>query len=666
MPSATLRSAPPIRGSRWLYAFAQASLFVLLSTALRIDLLVKFGPHSSLGDAVFRIFSIGSLLDAVVAFILFLPLATWLAFARARWIERTWHRCLIFAGSGLCWALLLFLFCAEFYFFKEYTSRFNTVAIDYLHYWTEVSGNTLAVYPVKRIIAACMFGGGAIAWALDRWLWPAANVAPKLRLRALGVWLGATAALVVAATHVNFQSSSERLVNELSSNGITNGIIALWTRDLDYPHFFPTLSRDEAYARTRRLIDTQGAVWTNEPYSLQRRIPGDEAQPKLNLIVLVQESFGSEFWGCLNLKNGKPPNASLTPELDALAADEGMLFTKLLADGNRTVRGMEAIFASFPPLPGDAILARKKSQGCDTIAAVLARDGYSTTFIYTGRGLFDDLEPFMLNNGFERFIEGKDFEHPTFSTVWGHCDEDLYDRVITEARTAHATGKPFLVSAMSTSNHQPFEFPAGRVDKHLHGHKAGARYSSAALARFFEQAKKEPFWEDTIFAVVADHGARVYGSQTVPVLSYEIPLLILGPAAVKQAARIETAGCQLDVAPTLLGLIGRPYDSVFYGRDLLSPASARFALLNHNRSIALYREPELIALSLGKVVERFTRIDRTKLERRPLDPATEYAAGDAAALFQTADELYSQRRYAVKPTNAEPTPSPNHALSKSP
>ena len=87
-------------------------------------------------------------------------------------------------------------------------------------------------------------------------------------------------------------------------------------------------------------------------------------------------------------------------------------------------------------------------------------------------------------------------------------------------------------------------------------------------------------------------------------------MLIAGPAAVAQAKRVETLGCQLDVAPTIMSLIGRPYDSVFYGRDLLSPASARFALLNHNRSIALYREPELVALSLGKVIERFTRTDR--------------------------------------------------------
>jgi phosphoglycerol transferase MdoB-like AlkP superfamily enzyme len=542
---------------------------------------------------------------------------------------------------------LFFLFQAEFYFFEEYTSRFNTVAIDYLHYWTEVSGNISAMYPVKRIIALCLLGATGVTLAVRRWAWPGAVTGVKTRLAHLGGWLLATGALLAGATQINFQGSSERLLNEIASNGLTGGTVAIFTRDLDYAHFFPTLSREESFVRARKLLDTPGAVWSSDPFSLQRRIPGDPARKKLNVIVLAQESFGSEFWGCLNLQDGKPPHKSLTPKLDAIAEKEGLLFTHLFADGNRTVRGMEAIFASFPPLPGDAILARNKSQNCETLASVLDRDGYSTTFIYPGRGLFDDMEPFMLANGFQRFISGPDFSHPTFSTVWGHCDEDLYDRALEEARAAHQSGQPFFIATMSVSNHQPFVFPKNKVDPKLKGHKAGARYSDLAVSRFIEQARKEPFWQASIIAIVSADGARVYGSQTVPVLSYEIPLLIVGPAAVQHSQRIDTAGCQLDVAPTILGLIGRPYDSVFYGRDLLTPAAERFALLNHNRSIAIYREPELVALSLGKVVERFTRADRHTLIKQGLDAATQEAAKDATALFQTADELYRERRYTI-------------------
>ena len=635
--------------SRWAFASLQVVLFVLLSTILRMILVARFGPKPA-SASVGWMFGSGLLLDATVALILFLPTAVCIAVATRRWLEFRWQRGLLLASTGLCWALLIFLFQAEYFFFEEYSSRFNTVAIDYLHYWTEVSGNVSAMYPVKSIVAMCVLGAAAITWALRNWAWPSEALSPRARIAGMLAWLAAAAALLGCVTRLDFHRDNDRLVNEIASNGLVSGSIAFWTRDLEYAHFFPTLPRDEAFRRARQLLDAPGAEWSTDPCSLQRRIPGDPQRPRLNVIVLAQESFGSEFWGCLNLKDGKPPKRSLTPQLDALAAREGLLFTNLFADGNRTVRGMEAIFASFPPLPGDAMLARSKSQGCDTLATVLARDGYSTTFVYGGRGLFDDMKPFFLANGFQRFIEGSDFERPTFSTVWGHCDEDLYDRVLTEARAAHQSGQPFLISAMTVSNHQPFAFPPGRVDPKLKGHKAGARYSDVALARFIEQSKNEPFWQDTVFAIVADHGARVYGSQTVPVLSYEIPLLILGPAAVKSAQRVATAGCQLDVTPTILGLIGRPYDSVFYGRDLLAPAANRFALLNHNRSIAIYREPELVALSLGKVVERFTREDRKTLARQPMDASTEAASQDAIALFQTADELYNQHRYSARPT----------------
>src|SRR6185369_16227248 len=91
-----------------------------------------------------------------------------------------------------------------------------------------------------------------------------------------------------------------------------------------------------------------------------------------------------------------------------------------------------------------------------------------------------------------------------------------------------------------------------------------------ALGEFFRLARKEPFWTNTIFAVVADHGARVYGEQSIPIHSYEIPLLIAGPSVVKGPGRIGELGCSMDVAPTLLGLIGRPYETTFFGQDLMN------------------------------------------------------------------------------------------------
>src|SRR2546429_9124857 len=99
--------------------------------------------------------------------------------------------------------------------------------------------------------------------------------------------------------------------------------------------------------------------------TMRRRVAGESARSRLNVVICLEESLGSEFWGCLGRPN------TLTPEMDKLAADEGMLFTNIYACGNRTVRGMEGVLSSFPPLPGDSIVKRHLSDNVETVARVL-------------------------------------------------------------------------------------------------------------------------------------------------------------------------------------------------------------------------------------------------------------------------------------------------------
>ena len=123
-------------------------------------------------------------------------------------------------------------------------------------------------------------------------------------------------------------------------------------------------------------------------------------------------------------------------------------------------------------------------------------------------------------------------------------------------------------------------------------------------ADFSRSAKKEAFWTNTVFVVVADHGARVYGKQSIPIHSYEIPLLIAGPAVVKTPSRVGQLGWSLDVLTTVLGLLGRPYETMFFGRDLLKtqPEEGR-AFLNHNRDIGMLARDRLVVLGLMQTAE---------------------------------------------------------------
>jgi phosphoglycerol transferase MdoB-like AlkP superfamily enzyme len=453
----------------------------------------------------------------------------------------------------------------------------------------------------------------------------------------------------VAIPTLNFKQariSTDRTLNEVANNGAISFAAAAWTHNLDYTNFYKTLPLSEAYARTRKILTESNTQFVEDGNSIRRHVLGDTNRPRLNLVILLEESLGSEFWGCLGRKK------TLTPEMDKLAADEGMLFTNLYANGNRTVRGMEGVLSSFPSLPGDSIVKRDRSDNVETLARVLKRDGYSTVFLYGGRGVFDGMRSYAVRNGYERFVEQKHFAHPTFTTAWGVCDEDIFARCIEEFRTLNDAGKPFFGTVLSVSNHRPYTYPKGRIpeDPDKQWRVNAVKYSDYSLGQFFKAAQKEAFWTNTIFAVIADHGARVYGNQSIPIHSYEIPLLIAGPAVVKGSSQIGQLGCSLDVGPTLLGLIGRPYETLFFGRDLLKmKAEDGRIFLNHNRDIGMLAHDRLVVLGLMQTDE-FYEGDPKHVEMTPLahpGDADLEIEKDASAIYQVADDLYMHQRYHV-------------------
>jgi membrane-anchored protein YejM (alkaline phosphatase superfamily) len=721
------------------------SLAALLSwSALRLALYLKFRPPgTTLSDTV-KVFAAGLHADAVmalavpvilVAFAGILSTAAWLMLAPAKFALPPLRalplwRWLFGAVVSACCAAGVFLLISEWYFFEEFESRFNCVAIDYLLYPHEVFTNIRESYPVPAIMAACLLFGGLAAWlAFRRWrphwqsigigagaavaallvtaavllvqhyfnygmaacavLAPAAGVIfwramPSIkcleaRRSSVGVltWVAAAVAGFLSLRPSESAFSSQRVLNELAGNGWASALRAAWTRDLDFPAFYHSLPRGEAFRRARRLLEEPGATFAGpeappEPprspdetvdetaeeqwldaarLSLTRDLAGDAARPRLSLCILLEESLGSEFWGVLDGHDRFGHPQDLTPEMDKLSAERGLLFTRILADGNRTIRGFEGVFSSFPPLPGDSILARDKTSRVETIARVLQRDGYQSLFLYGGHGTFDNISSYTLPNGWDRLIEQRDFDNPAHTTAWGVSDEDLYHRGLAEMRALHDSGRPFLVSFMTVSNHRPYTFPDDRIapGKSAPGRANAVRYADWALGDFFRRAQVEPFWKDTIFAVIADHGARVYGSQTIPLQSYQIPVLLAGGPLERVPRRVDVPGCQLEVAPTLLGLIGRPYRSLFFGHDLLKPGAAArdHSLMHHNRSIAIHRAGRQVVFGLNQTLEYWQGDTASgRMERVNTPDATMLELqNDGAALFTAADALYTGLRY---------------------
>jgi phosphoglycerol transferase MdoB-like AlkP superfamily enzyme len=654
---------PPLSWRRSRYGFAAFYCLSLVAgwSILRLVLFFAYKPTGLSAADPWLAFLSGFHRDLFAALVETIPLLFWMFIVRDRaFLQARWHRIVFLAAALVCSFAQIFLLCVEFFFFDEFKSRFNTVAVDYLLYPKEVFINIWESYHVGVVLAVCL----ALSLA---WLFAASKLFPQIWERPFSArsrwWhlAGAVALAAMLTPTLNLKGahvSNDRTLNELANNGALAFAAAAWTHNLDYAAFYKTLPKDEAYQRTRRLLAENNAQFEAEGQSIRRRVAGDPARPRLNVVVFLEESLGSEFWGCLGRTN------TLTPEMDKLAAEEGLLFTNIYACGNRTVRGMEGVLSSFPPLPGDSIVKRDHSDNVETIARILKRDGYSTLFLYGGRGLFDGMRSYALRNGYDRFIEQKHFAHPTFTTIWGVCDEDLFTRGIEEFHNLSQTNQPFFATLLSVSNHKPYTYPKGKIPENpdKRQREYAVKYSDYALGRFFEMAKKEPFWTNTVFIVVADHGARVYGRQSIPIHSYEIPLLIAGPAVVKSPSRIGQLGSSLDVSPTVLGLVGRPYKTMFFGRDLLSsqPEEGR-AFLNHNRDIGMLAHDRLIVLGLMQSVEFYQgdpKVVDMGLLAHPSDSDREIER-DAMAVFQVADDLYMHDRYRIDGDPPPAAPSPN-------
>ena len=443
-----------------------SSVFCFLSllaafTVLRLVLLIQFVPTSAAPWNVLLVFAAGFYRDVIAALWFMLPPLFWCFVAGNRLFASLIHRLGFRLFMTLLWAAQVFLLAAEFYFFQEFKSRFNPVAVDYLVYPREVFVNIWDAYPVPAVVAGCVFTGAVWMWLAGRWFKTMWTKPVWVGTRFL--WFGGALILFFGLTqtiHLNPPHVSEdRTLNEMANNGTISFFTAAWTRSLDYPAFYQTLPREEAYARVHRLLASTNATFVGDPFDIQRKISGDPNRPRLNVVILLEESFGSEFWGCLGRTN------TLTPEMDRLATQEGLLFDNIYASGNRTVRGMEGVLSSFPPLPGDAIVHRDRSENVETLARVLKRDGYNTMFLYGGHAMFDNMKPFLAANAFNQIVDEKDFPNPSFANVWGVADEDLYKGAVEHFRALSQTNQPFFATILSVSNHKPYTYPKGRIPK---------------------------------------------------------------------------------------------------------------------------------------------------------------------------------------------------------
>ena len=322
----------------------------------------------------------------------------------------------------------------------------------------------------------------------------------------------------------------------------------------------------------------------------------------------------------------------LTPEIDKLAK-QGWLFQRIYATGTRSVRGIEAVVSGYVPTPARSVVKLPKSQqNFFTIARLLKARGYDTSFIYGGEAHFDNMATFFIGNGFDHIIDQRDYVAPVFTSSWGVSDEDLFNKAHATFAQIQQQGKPFFSLVFSSSNHDPFEYPAGRIKPYEQPantvHNA-IKYADYAVGRFFAMARKSNYWKDTMFLIISDHDDRVGGSDLVPIANFRITGLILGDGIKpKKDRRIVS---QIDMAPTLLSLMGIEAEHPMIGFDLttLPDDFIGRAIMQFDQNQALMQGDDVVVLQPHKDPVQFhydMATDRQSSETLDQDLAREAIA----------------------------------------
>lgn len=503
-----------------------------------------------------------------------------------RWITVSWF--FLFALANL------FEDVAEAFFWNEFEASFNFIAVDYLIYTKEVIGNIYESYPIIPILLGVLAVSGLAAWGFRRFLIPKSAEAP-------GGWKrGCVVVALLACVTGGYwmvdikdaDSVGNRYNSEMAKDGLYSLFSAFIKNELDYRSYYLTLPDQDA---SEFLAGEFSADDTSVPDaasgSAARRVRPVAEAIRPNVVVVIMESMGAEF-----LNECRQDGADLTPCLSRLSR-EGIFFPNTYATGTRSVRGLEAVSTSIPPLPGMSIVRREGNERLRTIGSIFREKGYDLKWIYGGYGYFDNMNYFFGNNGFQvmdrHSMEDSEVTH---STIWGVCDEDLFRRAVREADESYGSGKPFLQVVFTTSNHRPYTYPEGRIDIPSHTGRLGAvKYADYSVGALVEEAKGRPWFDNTLFVFVADHGAGSAGKKSLNPETHRIFSIFYAPALLKPERR-ETPISQIDVLPTLLGLLKWPYDAAFYGKDALKPSYQSRYFVSNYQYIGYLKGDDMVVL----------------------------------------------------------------------
>lgn len=358
-----------------------------------------------------------------------------------------------------------------------------------------------------------------------------------------------------------------------------------------------------------------------------------------NVVIIIMESHTGNVVESLG---GEP---GISNSIERLKSD-GVFFDQIYASGGRTDKGVVAVLSAFPAQASRSIMKENSKQSrIPALSQTFGANGYFTPFFYGGESRFANMKSYLLSHNINKIIEKSSFDAKYLNSNWGAFDGPVYQRMTQEL---NGEKRPFFATMLTLTNHEPFGLPVAR---HFKGEntedkfRSTAYYADSCLGAFVDHAKTQPWYKNTLFVVVADHGHFLPRTdlEVFDPRRYKIPLLFFG-AVLKPEFKgklIHQIGGQTDIAATLLNQLGMDTKSFRWSKDLLNPASKQFAFYNWDHGFGFVTPQTTIAFdAVGKQLLMDKPAVDADATQHNTEKATEQALNGGKAFMQEVYEQY--------------------------
>lgn len=366
---------------------------------------------------------------------------------------------------------------------------------------------------------------------------------------------------------INLVDANRHVEKPVQANLVLNSVFS----------FFRTITTNNF--KEVHFVDEKFIEENIKPYKFY---PRENVEPKPNVVIFILESFGKEYSGAFNKNSGIKNFESYTPFFDSLAT-ESLIATNAFANGRQSIHGMSSVLAGIPSLKDAFTSSPFSNQKIQSVVSVANEMGYDTSFFHGAPNGSMGFLGFGNILGFKHYYGKTEFNNDQeFDGIWGIWDEPFFQFF---AQTINQKNSPFLATIFSVSSHHPFKIPAKYEGKFKKGpleiHEP-IGYTDFALKKFFETAKKMPWYDNTIFVFVADHTNQVgYPEYEKAMNRFAIPMMFYSPnEKYNLRGEITTPAQQMDIYPTLADLMGYNKPIRSWGRSLVSGKSEDYLIVN--------------------------------------------------------------------------------------